>query len=131
MASPVVTAEMDRREKLVVSVPPAAKETQATEALMVTLETLVSVVLLELQETRETLVARAELAHLERAETLDQRVRGEVLVLPASLDRKETLELLDKLDPEGSQEEEGTMDQRAVRGQRELKVIRVRWDQRV
>lgn len=131
MVSQVVMAEMDRRVKLVVSVLPGAKETQATEALMVTLEMLVSVVLLELRETRETLVALADLAHLERAEMLDLRVRGAVLVPPASLGRKETLELPDKLGPEGSQEEEGTMGQRAVRGQQVPQVIRVKWDQRV
>lgn len=58
-------------------------------------------------------------------------MRGAVLVPPAPLDRKETLGLLDNLGPEESQEEEETMDQRALRGRRELEVTRVKWDQRV
>lgn len=131
MASQVVMEEMDRRVKLAASVHLAAKETQGTEALMVILVTWVSVVLLELRAIREMLVAQADLAHLENLELLDQRVRGEVLVHPAPLDRKETKEVLDKLDPEESQEDEGTMDQRALRARRELQVKRVKQDQRV
>lgn len=124
-----MTEEMDRRVKLAASVHLAAKETQATEALMVILETSVSVVLLELWETREMLVALADLALLEKVEFLDQRVIGAVLVHLALLDRKEGLVLLDKLDPKESQEEEGTMDQRAQRGHQELQVKRVKMDQ--
>lgn len=131
MASLGVTAEMDRRVKLVVLVHPAVKETLAIEALMVMLEMLVSAVHLELVEIRETLVDLAGLAHLERVEMLDQRVKGAVLDLPASLDRKETLELRDKLGPEASQEEEETMGQRAPRGLQELQVKRVKWVLRV
>lgn len=131
VASKVVTEEMDKRVKSAVSVHLDAKETQGTEALMVILETSVNVVLLELQGRREMLVAPADLARLESLELLDQRVRGALLVHPAPLDKKETLEVLVYLVSKESQEDEETMDQRALRGFRELEVKRVKWDQRV
>lgn len=131
VALEAVTEEMDKRVKSAVSVHLAAKETQGTEALTVTLETLVSAVFLELEAIREMLVVPADLAHLENLELQDQRVRGAVLVHPAPLDRKETPELLDNPDPEESWEDEETTDQRVLRGHRERQVKRVKWDQRV
>lgn len=108
-----------------------AKETQVTEALMVILEMLVSVVFLEQRERREMLVVLVDPAGLEKVELKDQRVREAVLVHLVLLDRKETLGLLDNLGPKESQEEEETMDQRAVRGNRVLRVKKVKWAQRV
>lgn len=131
VASQVETEEMDKRVKSAASVHLAAKETQAAEVLMVILVMLASVVLLELRERREMLVALADLAHLEKVELLDQRVRGAVQVHLANLGRKETLGLLDNLDLPESQEEEGTLDQRVLRGQADLQVKRVKLDQRV
>lgn len=64
-ASQGVTGETDKRVKLDASVLLAAKETQATEVLMVILETSVNVVFLELTERREILVALVEPAHLD------------------------------------------------------------------
>lgn len=78
--------QMDRRVKLGVSALPAAKETQATKVLMVTLETSVNVVPVELQEKRGIPVALEDLVPPARLEMLDQRGRREVLDHLANLD---------------------------------------------
>lgn len=126
-----VTGEMDKRVKLDASVLPAAKETQATEALMVILEMLVNMVRLALMEIWEIPVALGDLVQLAQLETLDQRVKGEVLGRLAFLDKREILGLLDNLGQEESKEEEEIMGQRALRARSELQVKRVKWDQRV
>lgn len=124
------TEQMDRRVKLDVSALLAAKETQATEVPMVTLETLVNVVSLELTETREIPDALENPVPLAHLESLDQRERGEVLDHLASLDRKETQEPQDVQEPEESQGEEETTGPRVVKGQMELRETRVNLGQR-
>lgn len=73
----------------------AAKETQETEVLMVTPETLVIVVPLELMEKREILDVPEDLAPLVHLEGADQRERGEALDHLVFLDLKETQDCLD------------------------------------
>lgn len=131
MASQDVMGEMDKRVKLDASVLLAAKETQATEVLMVIPETLANMVRLALMETREIPVALGNLVQLAQLETLDQREKEEVLGRLAFLDKREILGLLDKLGQKESQEEEETTGQRALRARSELQVKRVKWDQRV
>lgn len=65
---------------------PAAKETQATEVLMVIQETSVNVVFLELMEKKEIPVALVDPVLLARLESLDPREKGEVLDHLATLE---------------------------------------------
>jgi len=122
--------QMDRRVKLDESALPAAKETQATEVPMVTLETLVNVVSLELTDKREIQDALENLVPLAHLESLDQREIGEVLDHLASLETKEPQEPQDFQEPEENQGEEETMGQRVVKGQMEGREKRVKWGQR-
>lgn len=48
----------------------------------------------------------------------------------ACLDREEPLEHLEVQEPKESREEEGTMGQKVLKGQMELKERRVKWGQR-
>lgn len=86
LVSQDVMVQMDRRVKSDGSALPAAKETQATEVLMVTPEMSVNVVSLELMEKRVIPVDLEDLVPLARLERLDQRERGEVLDHLVSLD---------------------------------------------
>lgn len=122
--------QMDRRVKLDGLALLDAKETQATEVPMVTLETSVNVVYLELMETKEIPVALVEPAPLDHLESQDQRERGEVLDHLGTLERKETQEALDLPEPGESRGEEETMGRRVLKGQMELTVKRVKWGQR-
>lgn len=130
LASEDAMALMDRRVKLDGSVLQAAKETQATEVPMVTLGMSVNAALLELMERREIPAAPVDLVLLARLESLDRRERGEVLDHLASPDRKEPQELLDLEEAKESWEGEGTMGQRVLKGQMELREKRVKWGPR-
>lgn len=79
LASQDATGQMGRRVKLDGLELQVAKETQATEVLMVTLEMLVSVALVELMERREMLDALEDPVPLAHLESPDQRERGGVL----------------------------------------------------
>ncbi|KAG7227354.1 hypothetical protein INR49_000359 [Caranx melampygus] len=112
LASQDATGLMDRRVKLDGLALPAAKETQATEALMDTPEMSVNVDLLEWMERREILDALVDLVSLESLECLDPR------------------ELLDFQEKEESRGEEGTMGQRVHKDLMDLREKRVKWGQR-
>ncbi|KAF0047318.1 hypothetical protein F2P81_000951 [Scophthalmus maximus] len=92
---------------------------------MVTLGMSVNAALLELMERREIPAAPVDLVLLARLESLDRRERGEVLDHLASPDRKEPQELLDLEEAKESWEGEGTMGQRVLKGQMELREKRV------
>lgn len=109
MESQDAMEQMDRRVNLVGSELPAAKETQATEVLMVTPEMLANLVLLELMERRvmlDVLEDLVPLAHLERS---DRRESWEVLDCLAILEKKETRETLEIQELQARSGEEETM----------------------
>lgn len=122
--------QMDRRVNSGGSELPAAKETQATEVPMVTLETWVSVVHLELMARREILVVLEDLAPLAHLEMLDQRENEEVLDHLVPLGRKETQDPPDFQESEENWEETETTGQRAVKDLMDPKEKRVKWGQR-
>lgn len=126
LASQDAMGQMGRRVKLGESALQAAKETQATAVLTVTLEMSVNVGLLELMETREILGALEDLARLAQTEILDQRERGEVLDHLVFLERKETLEPLEFQVFQARRVEEETMVQRVHKGLQALRERRVK-----
>lgn len=126
LVSQDATGQMGRRVKLGESALQAAKETQATEVLTVTLEMSVNVVLPELMETREILGALEDLVRLAQTEMVDQRERGEVLDHLVFLERKETLEPLESRVFEARRVEEETMVQRVHKGLQALRERRVK-----
>lgn len=126
LVSQDATGQMGRRVKLGESALQAAKETQATGVLTVTLEMSVNVVLPELMETREILGALEDLVRLAQTEMVDQRERGEVLDHLVFLERKETLEPLESRVFEARRVEEETMVQRVHKGLQALRERRVK-----
>lgn len=126
LASQDATGQMGRRVKLGESALQAAKETQATGVLTVTLEMSVKVVLPDLMETREILGALEDLVRLAQTEMVDQRERGEVLDHLVFLERKETLEPLESRVFEARRVEEETMVQRVHKGLKALRERRVK-----